>query len=198
MTRIKRMRGYGLFEAILGAGLLGILVLGVMSTMTQSIKLTERAGQSETLYMAMESLMEEIRGRAFEDPIAPGFGPEAGETVGVKTTYDDVDDFCNYNEPIVLDSTGTPNAAFAGIVLSAKVWYLPADDVDGQSDTDGSTANDDGQILFDLDAPAPADPCATPGVVSRFKAIEVRARSDKHANPMDNVAPYTVRTIRFE
>lgn len=195
---LRSMRGFGLFEAILGAGLLGILVLGVMSTMTQSIKLTERAGQSETLYMAMESLLEEIRGRAFEDPIAPGFGPEVGEIAAVKTTFDDVDDFCNYSEPIALDSTGAPNPAFAGIVLSAKVWYLPANDVDGRSDTDASSANDNGRIDFDLDAPAPVDPCATPGAVSRFKAIEVRARSDKHANPGDNVAPYTVRTIRFE
>jgi type II secretory pathway pseudopilin PulG len=198
MSTTPSESGFTLLEAIVGAGLLAMLVLGAMATMTQSVKLTDRAEQTETLNLAVWSLMEEIRGRAFEDPVGPVFGLETGEVGGDKTTYDDVDDFCNYTEDPVVDHTGASNPAFENVVLSTKVWYLPADDADGQSDTDGTTSNDNGEILFNLDSVAPANPCGGPGSTSRFKVIEVKARSKKHVNADNNVAPIVVRTIRFQ
>jgi len=191
-------RGFTLLEVIVGAGLLAMLVLGAMATMTQSIRLTDRAEQTETLNLAVKSLMEEVRGRSFDDIVGPVFGIEAGEVATDKTTFDDIDDFCNYTEDPVTDYAGVVNLAFEDVVLSVKVWYLPADDADGASDTDGTTSNDNGEIFFNLDSVAPANPCSTPGAVSRFKIIEVKARSKKHVNPDNNVAPITVRTIRFE
>ena len=193
-----RESGFTLLEVVVGAGLLAMLVLGAMATMTQSVRLTDRAEQTETLNLSVKSLMEEIRGRAFEDAVGPVFGLEAGEVSGDKTTYDDIDDFCNYTENPVVDHAGVPNPAFDDVVLSTKVWYLPADDADGQSDTDGTTSNDNGAIFFNLDSVAPANPCSDPGTSSRFKVIEVKARSKKHVNADNNVAPIVVRTIRFE
>jgi hypothetical protein len=45
---------------------------------------------------------------------------------------------------------------------------------------------------------APANPCSAPGPTSRFKVIEVKARSKKHVNADNNVAAIVVRTIRFQ
>jgi len=196
-TPASRERGYSLVEVLTATGLTGMIVVGIMGVFTHGIKLTDRAEQTQDLNMAAESLMEEIRLRPFQDPVSPVFGLETGETAGNKSTYDDVDDFCGYTEYPVLDHSGAVNPTLDGIQLRVKVWHLPATDADGQSDTDGSTANDNGEILFNLNASAPSNACSTPGTASRFKAIEVTATSLKYSTTSKNVSPLILRTIRF-
>jgi len=191
-------RGYSLVEVLAATGLFGFLVVGILGALTQGIRLTDRAEQTEDLNNAAQSLLEEIRGRGFEDPVSPVFGPDTGETAGDKTTFDDVDDFCGYTEDPVLDTAGVANTTLVDIRLEVRVWYLPANDADGQSDTDASSANDNGEILFNLNAAVPANACANPGAASRFKAIQVTATSTKYATAYKNVTPLVVRTIRFK
>ena len=194
----RRQGGFSLIEAVVASGLLGLVIVGSMATITNGIKLTDRSEQSEDLVIAAQSLLEEVRVRAFEDPVSPVFGRETGESATNKTTWDDVDDFCGYTENVVLTQSGATNPTLSDLRLAVKVFYLPATDADGQSDTDALTSNDNGTIQFNLNAAAPANACTTPGASSRFKIIEVTATSTKYSDVNRNVKPLVLRTLRFK
>ncbi len=193
-----REAGFSLIEAVVATGLLGLVIVGSMATITNGIRLTDRSEQSEDLVIAAQSLLEEVRNRAFEDPVSPVFGRETGESATNKTTWDDVDDFCGYTENVALTQAGATNPTLSDLRLAVKVFYLPATDADGQSDTDVPTANDNGTIQFNLNAAAPANACTTPGATSRFKMIEVTATSTKYSDVNRNVRPLVLRTVRFK
>ena len=76
-----------------------------------------------------------------------------------------------------------------------RVWYGADHDMDGSSDTNGTSADDDGAIFIEVDVAPAAVTCDAPGAVTRFKVVEVTATAQ---GGLDAPAPVVVRTLRFQ
>lgn len=69
-------------------------------------------------------LMAEIDVLPFQDPAgAVTIGVDAGETLGNRTQYDDIDDYHNWNESPPKDSSGNAMTGYAGYRQKVEVVF---------------------------------------------------------------------------
>jgi type II secretory pathway pseudopilin PulG len=191
---MRTERGFSLVETLVAALILVTSVLATLAVLDAQAAAGRRQALVSSLTVAAANLLEEIRSRRFEDAVAPQFGAEADEDDQDKTSFDDVDDYCGWNEEPPQDVTGERVDALDGVRLSVRLWNGDDADQDGQSDTNATSDDDDGAIELAFPAP-PGDTCADPGPASRFKVIEVTAIAATARNPPP---PVVLRTVRFQ
>ena len=94
--------GFTLLEVVLALVLMGMVLVGVSGMYHAIIRSSGRSRDLSIAVNLAQGLMEEIKGKAFEEPDDdPDFGPEiagtpaepAVDTATDRTLYDDVDDY---------------------------------------------------------------------------------------------------------
>ena len=121
-------RGSTLLELIVSTVLVGVLMTAALSSTGQSL-LTQRKEADRVIAQHLaQSLLAEVQTKAFEEPDAtlPLLGLDLGETLGLKTGYDDVDDFDGYNESPPKSANGATMAQYAGWSRRVDIAWLNA------------------------------------------------------------------------
>src|SRR5687768_2006622 len=92
--RRRRARGSTLAELVLSTVLVGVLMTASLTSAGQSL-LSQRKVADRTIGRHLaQSLLAEVQTKAFVEPDGILLlGLDLGETLGLKTSYDDVDDF---------------------------------------------------------------------------------------------------------
>lgn len=127
MKRQASRRGLGMAEAVLSTVLVAVLLTAALRTAGASaVSQAKSADRARSILMA-QALMEEILVQPYKDPGAsPVFGLEAGETLGQRATYDDVDDYNGLNETTPKTRDGAALTAQAGWSRITRVEWVAA------------------------------------------------------------------------
>jgi len=116
-----RRRAIGYLEAVMAAAVLGI---ALAAGLTAYGAFAQGVAADREVTIATElaaQLAAEIRTRAFEDPVAPIFGPETGENDGTRLQFDDVDDYDGWSASPPKLRDGTAMTEFAGFAQQVSV-----------------------------------------------------------------------------
>ena len=119
---MTRIRAFAYVEVVVGS-----LILAVMTVATLQVMGTLTAGQQNQIVQSRyaplaASLLEEILATAYEDDSrGTTFGPEAGETDGTRTRFDDVDDYHNWTATPPTRRDGTLMGEFDGVTRRVTV-----------------------------------------------------------------------------
>ena len=135
---ISARRGFTLVEAVIAAGVIGVLVVGslnVVGAMARARSVAAARGTAQTLAQAM---LAEMQAAAYTDPQSPtgALGPEAGELPGApRTALDDIDDYANLAEKPPRDRAGVALTTHGGLSRQVFVEWITAAGVVSGTDT---------------------------------------------------------------
>ena len=119
--RKKPQSGISLIEVMVSLILVStILLVSLSASASLQRQRFETRSANVGKQLAFE-LLDEITAMDFQDRESPVFGIEADETVGDRSTFDDVDDYHNYTSTPPKFRDGTDITAFAGWTISATV-----------------------------------------------------------------------------
>jgi MSHA pilin protein MshD len=110
--RNPQSRGLTLVEVVAATLIVGIMTVAALNSLGAATKSSISISQRALAVGLADELMAEIQLKAYEDPNStPAFGLETGETAGLRSTYDDVDDYEGYNQspPKYSDGTTMPD-----------------------------------------------------------------------------------------
>jgi len=130
-------RGFTLIELIVTIVIIGIVLLALVMSFHESLKVMGRQKDLRKAVVLSEELMNEIRSKRYVDPVLTNsFGPEAGE---VRRTYDDVDDYDDWSETPPQTVTGTVMSNFSGVTRRVIVGNVPTNNFNAAPAPDNST-----------------------------------------------------------
>ena len=130
MVNMRTSRGFTLIEmcmAVIVVGLVSIVLVSLSALLSKSFTGVRIKNRANDLAIAA---MEEIRCRKWDELTAPlksaTLGRDTGETLGVKTSFDDIDDFNGYIAAPPQYQDGTPMPGLAGYSVTVAVSYVDA------------------------------------------------------------------------
>ena len=117
-------RGFTLVEAAISIAIVGGLVVASLYALGGAAR-----GRSVQTAAAVADglaacLLSEILQCKYVDPVSPVFGPEAGETNGTRSAFEDVDDYNGWTETPPQNKDGTTLAGYTGWTRSVVVAYV--------------------------------------------------------------------------
>jgi type II secretory pathway pseudopilin PulG len=102
-------RGFSLVEAVVAAGIVGIMLLASVNLLGGAVRARAADNDHRTALMLAQQLMAEIQQQPYKDEslTAVLFGPELGESTADRSAFDDVDDYNGFIEkpPRLKDGT---------------------------------------------------------------------------------------------
>jgi prepilin-type N-terminal cleavage/methylation domain-containing protein len=123
-------RGFTLLEALLASAILAMVVSAMVMPFAAGAQ-NDRASACQALAVTLaQDLMEEVLSRPLDDPdgAARTPGPDVGETIGNRATFDNVDDYDGYVEPAgtvrPVQQTKAADPLAAMLSRSVKVQYV--------------------------------------------------------------------------
>jgi Tfp pilus assembly protein PilV len=128
-------RGFVLVEVTIAYVILIVALVALVPVFIMAIRAGTKMEQLQTATYLSEELLEEVRMRRWDEltaaslayiPIPSALGVDAGETAGIKTTFDDIDDFNGYTEAGVLDPMGNALPDFKSYTRTVTVAYVDA------------------------------------------------------------------------
>jgi Tfp pilus assembly protein PilV len=129
-------RGIILIETALTVLILSLGVLALAPLLAYSVRASGRVDQVKVATQLSTELLEEILMHKWDTltpatgvSIARGsttLGVDAGETAGIKTTFDDIDDFNGYGESPPRDPLMQSLTVFNGYTRTVSVSYVTA------------------------------------------------------------------------
>lgn len=125
--RAARGRGFSLVEAMVSAGIVGVMLVASVNLLGSAAKTRVTDNNRRTALALAQQLMSEIQPLPYKDDALTGilFGPELGETS--RGSYDDVDDYMNYREKPLEERDGSVMAAYANWQRKVKVVWVDPD-----------------------------------------------------------------------
>ncbi len=139
--KVRDAQGFSMVEAILSIILVSVMFVAAINTLAAAK--TSRASVEGSVHgpQLAQSLMEEILAQAYEEPeegVTPVFGPESGETIGggTRATFDDVDDYHNYNETTLTDHDGASIDGYTGWTRHVAVSWANVNTIAGNQASD--------------------------------------------------------------
>ena len=123
-----RRRGSTLVELAVSTVLVGVLMTAALTSTGQAL-LSQRKRVDRVLGRHLAHLpLADIQAKAYEDPdaILPLLGLDLGETLGLQSGFDDVDDYHNYSDSPPKLADGTVLTQYAGWSRSVQVTWLHA------------------------------------------------------------------------
>lgn len=120
-------RGASLIEAVIGAAIIGGLLVAALSGVGGLARARALAGERDTAARLAGEIIAELSVQAYQDSDAAArlFGPEPGEVTGLgRGQFDDVDDYDGLKETSITDRSGVSRAP-AGWTRSVEVRWAP-------------------------------------------------------------------------
>jgi hypothetical protein len=125
-SRQRGRRASSLAELVVTTVLVGVLMTAALSSTGQSLLSQRKCGDRVIGRYLSQSLLADIQAKTFKDPdaIVPLLGLDLGETLGLQSSYDDVDDYHGYSESPPKKPDGTPLSGYAGWSRTVEVESL--------------------------------------------------------------------------
>ena len=126
-TRAGRARGFSLVEAMVSAGIVGVMLVASVNLLSSAARTRVADGNRRTGGLLAQQLVSEIISQPYKDeqPLSLLFGPELGENL--RTEFDDVDDYTNYTEKPPKDHNGLPITGYDQWQRKVRVTWVSAD-----------------------------------------------------------------------
>ncbi|MCG8448026.1 MAG: prepilin-type N-terminal cleavage/methylation domain-containing protein [Pirellulales bacterium] len=120
-----RRRGFSMVEIVVATLLVGIVVVGSLSTLGAAVRTQTTSSKLADGPLLAEQLLAEIMSMPFEDPEDGGssLGLNSGESGGNRLDFDDVDDFHGWSPSNVQTRDGTVLSEYAGWTRAAVVQW---------------------------------------------------------------------------
>lgn len=134
---VRLHSAFTLIELLITIVLVGIVLLALIMSFHESLKLMGRQKDLRQSVIFCEDLMNEIRSKAFVDPLATNsFGREEA---AMRCLFDDVDDYDDWSETPPQTVAGTVISNFTGFTRSVIVVNVPATNFNGAAALTNST-----------------------------------------------------------
>jgi hypothetical protein len=116
-TRRSRRRGISVMEVAVASMLTAVVMVAALQAAGQTLLARRRWTERSVGHLLADSLLTEIRALPYCEPgtTEPSIGSDSGETAGVRSSFDDVDDFHNYSD--------SPPTTRAGALLANHVGW---------------------------------------------------------------------------
>lgn len=124
-----RVRSLTLVESVVSVAIVGLMLVAALNAVGAS-KATQRrmADRTRGMFLAQD-LMAEILQKAYEEPGgAISLGPDAGETTGDRTEFDDVDDYHGWSSEPPMSADGTKLPDLTGWKREVNVVWVDRTD----------------------------------------------------------------------
>ncbi|MEM7624241.1 MAG: hypothetical protein AAF333_01295 [Planctomycetota bacterium] len=124
-------RAFTLVETALATVLVGGLFVVAMNMVGASRVTQSRYAERDQALLLAEDLLQEVLTRPYEDPGDPDgvvFGIELDETLTVRASLDDADDYHAYSESPPADVEGNAIPGAAGFTRAVQVQWVELDD----------------------------------------------------------------------
>ena len=106
MDSRRRSGGFTLVEAVVCTLIVGVMLVGAVSTIGASRRAGQGISDRATARVLASDLLAEIVTKAYAEPGGGAMGADAGEQSLSRATFDDVDDYNNYEESPPKDLAG--------------------------------------------------------------------------------------------
>jgi PKD repeat protein len=132
MLKLRRTRSdraaFTLVETSIAVLLTGLLMVAALRSAAASKRRESGTSDQVRSQQLATDLMNEILRQAYQEPDdSPVFGPEAGETNGNRTLFDDVDDYIGWTSMPPANRNGVVLPGFTSWTRSANViWADPS------------------------------------------------------------------------
>jgi hypothetical protein len=129
LPRRKTRRGGSLLEVSLSTLMVGLLMVGSLSTVGASKRHENSTGNNLVSQQLAYGLMNEILQQAYIEPggtATPTLGKETGENTGNRSLFDDVDDYHGWTASPPQDRNGNALAGATGWTNSVTVTWADA------------------------------------------------------------------------
>jgi hypothetical protein len=110
----RRYTALTLVEVVASTFIVSLMMVGALNSLGAATRSSDSIGNRAVALGLADELMSEIVQVAYKDPDqTPLFGREPGESNGLRSTYDDVDDYLSWNNkpPLYRDGTVMPDRA---------------------------------------------------------------------------------------
>lgn len=141
--RAARGRGFSLVEAMVSAGIVGVMLVASVNLFGSAAKTRVTDNGRRTALLLAHQLMSEVQQQPYKDESLTAllFGPELLETK--RSDFDDVDDYNNYREKDALDRSGAAIPGYSNYDRLVRVdWVYP--------DTLEKAATDTGLVRIEV------------------------------------------------
>lgn len=129
-SRARRPRGFSFVETAVCVLVVGLLLVASMRVAAGANRAQAQAAEQVMGQYLAAGLMNEITALAYADPGgAPVFGREPAEVAGVKSGYNDVDDFAGWTESPPQDFAGNVMPDLTGWARSVTVEWVTVPNV---------------------------------------------------------------------
>lgn len=121
-------RGFTLVEAAIATLIVGGMLVAALQAAGAAVLTQQRAAVRTTARSLADGMLAEVLRLPYADANLPVFGRESGETGGVKTSCDDVDDLHGWVESPPQDLAGNSLPRLAGWERRVRVEWVQAAD----------------------------------------------------------------------
>ena len=121
--------GFTLVEAMISAIIVATMLVAALNTVGSSARAQSAAVTSLRAQHMAALILAEIDSLPYRDPevILPTLGLEAGERAADRSTFDDIDDYRNYEQAQAQSRSGTALSDELGWTISVQVeWVTPS------------------------------------------------------------------------
>lgn len=126
----KNRSGLSLVEVVISTAIVALVISAAMQTVATAVQLRSKTSVLRDGPALASTLLSEILAAAYIDPQdpAPAIGPNSGESIVVRSDFDDVDDFHAWTASPPVAPDGTALANYAGWSRTVTVEFVdPAD-----------------------------------------------------------------------
>ena len=132
-----RRRAARLVEVAMASLLVGVLLIAALNSVGARLRHQALLADQQRAHRLAEQLLAEVLEHRYADPDeTPIFGPEASESGGTRSVFDDVDDFDGWDQTGPVDRDGVALANATLWRRTVNVAYVPANDMTGTSGSD--------------------------------------------------------------
>ncbi|MGD9689891.1 MAG: hypothetical protein AB7K52_09600 [Phycisphaerales bacterium] len=124
-----RRRGMSLVEAALAMLMLSVIAVAGARTVATARAADQLAVDREQARQLAESMLARVMLLSYEDPTPGLLGLDLGETLGLESSYDDLDDYHGHVENPVKDSAGAAIAGLSAWSREVRVTWVKPDDL---------------------------------------------------------------------
>lgn len=121
-----RRRGFSHVEVVVSTLIVGLMLVSATNLLGGVVRSRAVSGNTARAVLLAQEMMCEIAGVAYAEATTPLFGPEAAESTGNRSLFDDVDDYNGWTESPLTTRSGATIANTTGWTRGVAVaWVDP-------------------------------------------------------------------------